>query len=234
MTYKRILLKISGEALVGNSKSIHDIEILLKIAKGVQEILSLGMEVCIVVGGGNIYRGNDAALLGFERVAADDIGMLGTVINALALQNIFEQNHIITRVQSVIPMANMCEQYIRRKARRHMEKSRIVIFAAGTGNPFVTTDTAAVLRAIEMNCCAVFKGTKVPGIFDSDPTKNKNAKQLMEVSFEEVITKNLRVMDIAAISLAKDNNIPILIFPLLKDNVFKETVMNPNKFSIIK
>lgn len=176
--------------------------------------MNTGVKLCLVIGGGNICRGSQLAKLGLERVSADYIGMLSTVINALALQSVIEKYNIDTRVLSAIPMANICEPFVMRKARRHMEKSRIVIFAAGTGNPFVTTDTAAVLRAIEMNCDLLIKGTKVDGIYDKNP-EHEDAKKIDFITYDEVIRNNLKFMDMTSISLAKENNLPIKIFSLL-------------------
>ena len=195
---KRVLFKVSGEALMGKQSFGHDFETLLGIAEDVKEVINLGVQVCLVVGGGNIYRGIDASLLGMERAAADYMGMLATVINALAMQNTLEKVGIYTRVQSAIPMTTICDPFIRRRAIRHMEKGRVVIFAAGIGNPFFTTDSAAVLRAIEMNCDLLFKGTNVDGVYDSDPHKNKDAKRFAEITYIEALRDNLKVMDMAA------------------------------------
>jgi len=216
INYKRILFKVSGEALMGDKSFGHDFETLKAIAEDIKDVMELGVQVCVVVGGGNIYRGTDASALGMERAAADYMGMLGTVINALALQNTMENIGIYTRVQSAIPMMSICEPFIRRRARRHMQKGRVVIFAAGIGNPFFTTDSAAVLRAIEMNCDCLFKGTNVDGIYDFDPKKNVNAKKFKEITYTDVLRDNLKVMDMAAIAVARENNLPIKVFSIKK------------------
>lgn len=220
LKYKRILLKVSGEALMGQRQFGHDYETIKRIAEDIKEVVDLGAEVCIVVGGGNIYRGIDASLLGMERAAADYIGMLATVINALALQNIMESTKIYTRVLSAIPMMSICESYIRRKAKRHMEKGRVVIFAGGTGNPFFTTDSAAVLRAIEMNCDLLLKGTQVDGVYDFDPALNTDAVKYDKITYTDVLRDNLKVMDMAAIALARENNLPIKVFSIKEKGNF--------------
>lgn len=212
--HKRILVKISGEALMGEKSFGHDPHVIRLIASDIKDVINTGVEVCIVVGGGNIYRGIDAESLCIERTVADHMGMLGTVINALALQNMLEGMDVHTRVLSAIPMITICEPYIRRKAKYHMEKGRIVIFAAGTGNPFFTTDSAAVLRAIEMNCDLLLKGTQVDGVYDCDPVKNPQATKYSKISYNEVLRDNLRVMDMSAIALAKENHLPIRVFSI--------------------
>jgi uridylate kinase len=214
LSYKRVMIKISGEALMGNQPQPHDLETIRKICRDIKKVHDLGIEVALVVGGGNILRGDSAAAAGMERASADYMGMLATVINSLALQNALELLGVETRVLSAIPMATVCEQYIRRKAIRHMQKRRIIIFAAGTGNPFFTTDTAATLRAIEMNCEALFKATQVDGVYCSDPKQNSQAKKFTKLSFKEVLNLDLRVMDSAAIALAKENHLPIIVFNL--------------------
>ncbi|CAF2248584.1 unnamed protein product [Rotaria magnacalcarata] len=231
---KRVLFKVSGEALMGIKNFGHDFETLKAIAEDIKEVINLGVQVCVVVGGGNIYRGIDASLLGMERAAADYMGMLATVINALALQNTMEKAGIYTRVQSAIPMTTICEPFIRRRAIRHMEKGRVVIFAAGIGNPFFTTDSAAVLRAIEMNCDFLFKGTNVNGVYDSDPNKNKDAKRFAEITYTEALRENLKVMDMAAIAVARENNLPIKVFSIKKRGNFAQVLQGREEFTIIK
>lgn len=210
--FKRILLKLSGEALMGDGAFGIDTATVARLAEEIKLARDAGFELCLVIGGGNIFRGLAAAAKGFDRTSADYMGMLATVMNALAVQNALERMGVDTRVQSAIPMATVCEPYIRRRATRHMEKGRIVIFAAGTGNPFFTTDTAAALRAAEMGCDALFKGTSVDGIYDSDPKKNPDAKRYAGISFGEVLSRDLKVMDASAVALCRDNDIPIVVF----------------------
>lgn len=214
--YKRILLKLSGEVLMGASEhggglSI-DPAVTARVAGEIKDAKEAGHELCVVVGGGNIFRGLSAAAKGFERATADYMGMLATVMNALAVQNALEQIGVETRVQSAIPMAAVCEPFIRRRAERHLEKGRVVIFAAGVGSPFFTTDSGAALRAAEMKCDALFKGTSVDGVYDSDPKTNPNAKRYDTVTYDTVLANNLKVMDASAIALCRDNNIPIVVF----------------------
>lgn len=211
-TFKRILLKLSGEALMGTGQFGIDPDATGRVAEEIRLAKEAGYELCLVVGGGNIFRGLAAAARGFDRASADYMGMLATVMNALALQNALEGQGVDTRVLSAIPMASVSEPYIRRRAVRHMEKGRIVIFAAGTGNPFFTTDTAAALRAAEMGCDALFKGTSVDGIYDSDPKTNPAARRYEQISFGQVLNDNLKVMDAAAVALCRDNRIPIVVF----------------------
>ncbi len=228
LTYKRIIYKISGEALMGEHGFGHDFETMLKIAKDIKMIIDRGIEVCMVVGGGNICRGATLSKLGLSRTTGDHIGMLATVMNAVAMQNILEkQVGIAARVMSAISMKAICEPYVHRRALRHLEKKRIVIFAAGTGNPYFTTDTAATLRAVEMECDAIFKGTSVDGVYSADPKKDQTAVRFNTVSHLDVLTKELKFMDTSAISLAKDNNIPIVVFSIKEEltplsNVFDE------------
>lgn len=210
--FKRILLKLSGEALMGGGQFGIDPETVAGMAAEIKAAQAAGHELCLVVGGGNIFRGLAGAAKGFDRTSADYMGMLATVMNALAVQNALEKLGVDTRVQSAIPMATVCEPYIRRRAVRHMEKGRIVIFAAGTGNPFFTTDTAAALRAAEMNCDALFKGTSVDGIYDADPKQVKTAKRYDSLGFNTVLSDNLKVMDASAVALCRDNDIPIVVF----------------------
>lgn len=212
--YKRVLLKISGEALMGDqSFGLHP-PTVERIAKELKSVHDMGVELSVVIGGGNIFRGLQGSAQGMERTTADYMGMLATVMNALAMQGALEALGIHTRVISAIPMDQVCEPYIRRRAVRHLEKKRICIFAAGTGNPYFTTDTAATLRASEMSCEAIFKGTQVDGIYDSDPKTNPDAKRYDTVSYGEVLQKNLKVMDASAIALARDNKLPIVVFSL--------------------
>lgn len=210
--YKRILLKMSGEVLMGDNEFGLDPATVNRVAEDIKEAVENGTEVCVVVGAGNIFRGVSGAAQGMDRTTADYMGMLGIVINALALQNALENLDVMTRVMSAIPMSAICEPYIRRKAMRHMQKGRVVIFAAGTGNPYFTTDTAAALRASEMNCDALLKGTKVDGIYSADPEQDNNAERFDELSYMDVLTKDLKVMDATAVSLARENNIPIVVF----------------------
>ena len=210
--FNRILLKLSGEVLMGRGQFGIDPATCDRVAREVAAAKEAGHELCLVVGGGNIFRGLAGAAKGFDRANADYMGMLATVMNALAVQNALERAGIETRVQSAIPMSSICEPYIRRRAVRHMEKGRIVIFAAGTGNPFFTTDTAAALRAAEMGCDALFKGTSVDGVYDADPKKVPDAKRYDTLSFNRVLADDLRVMDASAVALCRDNNIPIVVF----------------------
>ena len=211
-TYKRILLKLSGEVLMGPAGLTIDPDVTARVAGEIANAKSMGFEVCVVVGGGNIFRGLAAAAQGFERATADYMGMLATVMNALAVQNALEAIGVDTRVQSAIPMAAVCEPYIRRRAERHLEKGRIVIFAAGVGSPYFTTDTGAALRAAELKCDALFKGTSVDGVYDADPKKVATAKRYETVTYDRVLADNLKVMDASAVALCRDNNIPIVVF----------------------
>ncbi|MDG1532596.1 MAG: UMP kinase [Paracoccaceae bacterium] len=213
-SYKRVMLKISGEALMGDQGFGLNPPTVERIAAEVQRVHDLGIEICMVIGGGNIFRGLQGSAQGMERTTADYMGMLATVMNALAMQSALEALDIHTRVVSAIPMDQVCEPYIRRRAVRHLEKKRVVIFAAGTGNPYFTTDTAATLRASEMSCQAIIKGTKVDGVYDKDPAKFDDAFRYDEISYDDVLQKNLKVMDASAIALARDNNLPILVFSL--------------------
>ena len=213
--YRRILLKISGEAALGGpSGQGIDIQTIGRVAEEIAAVSRLGVQICLVIGGGNIFRGLAGAAQGMERASADHMGMLATVINALAMQNALEQAGIDTRVQSAIPMQTVCEPYIRRRAIRHLEKGRIVIFAAGTGNPYFTTDTAAALRAAEMNCEALFKGTSVDGVYSADPKRAPSAERFARLTYLEYLAKDLKVMDASAISLMRENDIPIVVFSI--------------------
>lgn len=234
MQYKRVLLKLSGEALMGSKGFGHDGDVLKRIAADIREVKDMGVQICIVVGGGNIYRGSSADNIGIERASADYIGMLATIMNAMMLQNVLENSGIYTRVQSAIPMTSICEPYIRRKAARHMEKDRVVIFAAGTGNPFFTTDSAAVLRAIEMKCDLLLKGTQVDGVYNKDPLKNADAIKMENITYTEVLQQNLNVMDMAAIVLARENNLPIKVFSIAEKGNFAQVINSQGKFTKIQ
>ena len=219
--FKRVLLKISGEALMGDQGYGLHPPTVERIAAEVKTVHELGTEICMVIGGGNIFRGLQGSAQGMERTTADYMGMLATVMNALAMQSSLEGQGVHTRVVSAIPMDQVCEPYIRRRAVRHLEKKRVVIFAAGTGNPYFTTDTAATLRASEMACEAIFKGTQVDGIYDKDPKQHADALRYDTVSYDEVLQKRLKVMDASAIALARDNNLPIIVFSLDEAGGFK-------------
>ncbi|WP_319371390.1 UMP kinase [uncultured Ilyobacter sp.] len=218
--YERVLLKLSGEALMGDQEFGISSEVIGSYARQIKEVVDLGVEVAIVIGGGNIFRGLSGAEQGVDRVTGDHMGMLATVINSLALQNSIEKIGVQTRVQTAIEMPKIAEPFIKRKAQRHMEKGRVVIFGAGTGNPYFTTDTAAALRAIEINADVVIKATKVDGIYDKDPVKHSDAKKYETVTYTEVLNKDLKVMDATAISLCRENNLPIIVFnSLLEGNI---------------
>lgn len=233
LRYKRVLLKISGESLMGQDDFGHDLNVLERISREVVSVQNMGVEVCLVVGGGNIYRGATAAKAGMERSSADHMGMLATVMNALALQNMIEKQGQETRVLSAIPMNTVCEPFIRRRAIRHMERGRIVICAAGTGNPFFTTDSAAALRAIELNCDALLKGTQVDGVYDCDPKTNPDATRYDTLTYKEVLERDLKVMDGAAIALARENDLPILVFSIHNENAFKTVLEGQGKHTLI-
>ncbi|MFM1930285.1 MAG: hypothetical protein RL387_1613 [Bacteroidota bacterium] len=216
--YKRVLLKLSGEALLGNERTGDPFnpKIIEQYANEIKELVALGIEVAIVIGGGNIYRGMNEADSGIERAHGDYMGMLATVINAMAIQAMLEKIGVYTRLQSAINMEQVAEPYIRRKALRHLEKGRVVIFGAGTGNPYFTTDTAGSLRAIEMKADVILKGTRVDGVYDADPEKNPNATKFETISFQECISKNLKVMDMTAFTLCMENKLPIIVFDMNK------------------
>jgi uridylate kinase len=232
--YKRILLKISGEALMGPQQYGLHPPTVERIADEVASLHRLGVEIAMVIGGGNIFRGLQGSAQGMERTTADYMGMLATVMNALAMQSALEAIGIHTRVVSAIPMDQVCEPYIRRRAVRHLEKRRVVIFAAGTGNPYFTTDTAATLRASEMSCEALFKGTQVDGIYDSDPRKNPDAKRYDRVNYNTLLQKHLKVMDASAIALARDNGLPIVVFSLDEPNGLAGIVQGRGRFTIVE
>ena len=233
LKYKRVLLKMSGEVLMGDREYGIDQETLERIALDVKEAVEMGVQVCIVVGAGNIFRGVSGANSGIERVTADYMGMLGTVMNALALQSVLEKNKVSTRVQSAIPMDAVCEPFIRRRALRHMEKGRVVIFAAGSGNPYFTTDTPAALRATEMGCDALIKGTKVDGVYTADPVKDKSAKRYERLTYMDVLSKDLKVMDATAISLARENNIPIVVFSIKEGGNFARVLKGEGNYTLV-
>ncbi|HSZ74910.1 MAG TPA: UMP kinase [Rhizomicrobium sp.] len=212
--YRRVLLKVSGEALMGDQPFGLDIDTVDRIAADVRDAARAGTEICMVVGGGNIFRGLSGVARGIDRATADYMGMLATVMNALAMQSALERIGVLARVQSAIPMETVCEPYIRRRAVRHMEKGRVVIFAAGTGNPFFTTDTAAALRAAEMSCNAMLKGTQVDGVYSADPKKDASATRYEKLSYHEVLARDLQVMDASAVSLSRENRIPIIVFSI--------------------
>lgn len=231
--YERVLLKISGEALMGDQGFGLDPDVVSRVAKEIRAVVKCGVEVCVVIGGGNIFRGVSVAASGMERATADYMGMLATVMNALAMQSALEGLGIQTRVQSALPISAVAEPYIRRRAVRHMEKKRVVIFAAGTGNPFFTTDTAAALRATEMGCDALLKATKVDGVYDADPEKVPTAKRYDRLSYMDVLARDLKVMDASAISLARENRIPILVFSIHNTGAFADVIRGGGRYTII-
>lgn len=232
--FKRILLKLSGEVLMGQGQFGIDPATCERVAREVKAATEAGYEICMVVGGGNIFRGLAGAAQGFERASADYMGMLATVMNALAMQNTLERLGVDTRVQSAIPMASVSEPYIRRKAMRHMEKGRVVIFAAGTGLPFFTTDTTAALRAAEMNCDALFKGTSVDGVYNADPKKVADATRYDELSFDRVLVDNLKVMDATAVALCRDNDIPIVVFNIRDEGNLEAVLRGEGTSTIVR
>ena len=234
MKYKRILLKLSGEALLGSKLHGIDEKIVTFLADEINKVYKKNIQISLVIGGGNIFRGTDAVSVGIERTTADYMGMLGTLINALAIQNALEKNLIPTRVLSSIPVPAVCESYIRRKAINHLENKKVVIFAAGTGNPYFTTDTAAALRASEISANVILKATNVDGVYTSDPKKNKKAQRFKTIKYSDILAKNLKIMDGSAIALARDNNIPIIVFPINKKNAFLNAIFNRGKYTIIK
>jgi uridylate kinase len=233
-TFKRVMLKISGEALMGDQGYGLHPPTVERIAREIKSVRDLGVEICMVIGGGNIFRGLQGSAQGMERTTADYMGMLATVMNALAMQSSLEALGVFTRVISAIPMDQVCEPYIRRRAVRHLEKKRVCIFAAGTGNPYFTTDTAATLRASEMGCEAIFKGTKVDGVYDKDPVKHPDAKRYERVGYTEVLAKNLGVMDASAIALARDNNLPIIVFSLDEPGGFRGILAGRGTYTVVQ
>ena len=233
--YNRILLKLSGEALLGRKDHGIDAEMCASLAHQIKDVCSLGVKVAIVVGGGNIFRGQvESKKFGLERSVADYMGMLATVLNGLALQNALEQITVPTRVMTAISMSAIAEPYIRRRAIRHWEKGRVVIFVAGTGNPYFTTDTAAALRATELGCDVILKATKVDGVYTSDPMRNKSAKKFENLKFIDALKRNLKVMDSTAFSMCMDNNLPILVFDLLKEGNIKRAVLGEKIGTIVQ
>ncbi len=231
--YDRVLLKISGEALMGDQGFGLHPPTVARIAREVKTVHEMGVEICMVIGGGNIFRGLQGSAQGMERTTADYMGMLATVMNALAMQSALEALGVHTRVISAIPMDQVCEPYIRRRAVRHLEKKRVCIFAAGTGNPYFTTDTAATLRANEMSCKAIFKGTKVDGVYDKDPKKHADAVRYDKITYDEVLQKHLGVMDASAIALARDNKLPIIVFSLDEPGGFKGILAGEGTYTIV-
>ena len=231
--YPRVLLKISGESLMGKQAYGIDPEMVAAVAQQVKDVVNLGVEVCLVIGGGNIFRGVSGAAAGMERATGDYMGMLATVMNALAMQNALETLDMPTRVMSALPISAVCEPYIRRRAMRHLEKRRVVIFAAGTGNPFFTTDTAAALRASEMGCFALLKGTRVDGVYSADPEKDPGAVRHDQLSYLQVLSEDLKVMDASAVSLARENSIPILVFSIEDTGGFQRVLRHEGKFTIV-
>ncbi|MBV8799381.1 MAG: UMP kinase [Alphaproteobacteria bacterium] len=232
--YARVLLKLSGEALMGPQSYGIDIETVERMAADVVDAVRRGTQMCLVIGGGNIFRGLAGAAKGIERATADYMGMLATVMNALAVQAVLERMGVPTRVQSAIPMETVCEPYIRRRAIRHMEKGRVVIFAAGTGNPFFTTDTAAALRAVEMNCQAMLKGTQVDGVYSADPKKVTSAERFEALSYHDVLARDLKVMDASAVSLARENRIPIIVFSIHDQGSLPAVLAGQGRSTIIE
>jgi uridylate kinase len=232
--FRRILLKLSGEVLMGPGQFGIDPETVQRVAREIIAAKEAGHQLCVVVGGGNIFRGIAGAAKGFERASADYMGMLATVMNAIAVQNVLEQMGAETRVQSAIPMASVCEPFIRRRAERHLEKGRIVIFAAGVGSPFFTTDSGAALRAAEMNCDALFKGTSVDGVYDADPKKVPTAKRYEEIDFSTVLANDLKIMDASAIALCRDNDIPIVVFNIREQGNLARVLAGEGTATIVR
>jgi uridylate kinase len=231
--YKKILLKMSGEVLMGEALFGIDTKTIEAVAADIKEVVDAGVELCLVIGGGNIFRGVSLAGRGMDRASADYMGMLATVMNALALQGALEKAGVYTRVQSAIPMEAVCEPYIRRRALRHLEKGRVVIFAAGLGAPFFTTDTPAALRAAEMGCEALFKGTSVDGVYTADPKKDPSAKRYETLSYQDVLAQDLRVMDASAIALMRDNKVPIVVFSIRERGNFMKVLQGQGVFTTI-
>ena len=231
--HKRVLLKVSGEALMGDREYGLDTDTVNAIAQDVRDVVAMGVEVCLVIGGGNIFRGVAGAAGGMDRAQADYMGMLATVMNALAMQSALEKQEVPTRVQTAIPMSAVCEPYIRRRAMRHMEKGRVVIFAGGTGNPFFTTDTAAALRAAEMNCDAMLKGTQVDGVDSADPRKVSDAERYEELTYLDVLARDLNVMDASAISLSRENHLPIIVFDIHAPGAFAAVMRGEGRYTRI-
>jgi uridylate kinase len=233
LKYRRVLLKLSGEALMGAQAYGIDVSTVERIASDIKAAADVGAEICLVIGGGNIFRGLSGAAAGIDRSTADYMGMLATIMNALAMQAALERAGLPTRVQSAIPMMSICEPYIRRRAIRHMEKGRVVIFAAGTGNPFFTTDTAAALRAAEMACDAMFKATQVDGVYSDDPKRVKNAERYDFLTYHEVLSRDLKVMDASAISLSRENGIPIVVFSIHEQGTLSAILKGQGRCTVI-
>ena len=234
LKYKRMLLKLSGEALMGEESYGFDVSMAQRLAADVGEGIAAGAEIAVVIGGGNIFRGLQGAADGMDRATADYMGMLATVMNALAFQNALEQLNIPARVLSAIPMPTVCESYVRPKALHHMRNGRVVIFAAGTGNPYFTTDTTAALRAVEMSCDAVAKATKVDGVYSADPMVHSDAKRYDQLSYGDVLARNLKVMDGAAIALARDNNLPVVVFSILESGNIAKVVRGEARCTVVQ
>lgn len=232
--YKRILLKLSGEGLMGDKNFGMSAEVIQNLAEQIKAVYQQGVEVCVVVGGGNIFRGAKEASKGMNRTVADHVGMLGTVMNALYIQNALEETGVPARVLSGLNIPEVCEHYVYRRALRHLDKGRVVIFAAGTGNPYFTTDTGAALRASEMQCDVILKATQVDGVYDADPKNNPDAQKFAAISYDDVISHNLKVMDTAAVALARDNNIPIVVFAQHAQDSLALAVSGQGNFTIIK
>jgi uridylate kinase len=232
--FRRVLIKLSGEGLMGSQEYGLDGVTVARVAEEIRSVVEMGIEVCLVIGGGNIFRGLKGAAAGMERTSADYMGMLATVINSLAMQNALERIGLQTRVQSAIPMSTVCEPYIRRRADRHMEKGRVVIFAAGTGNPFFTTDTAAALRAVEMKCDVLVKATQVDGVYSADPRKVTDAVRYESLTFMDVLSNELEVMDATAIALCRENDLPILVFNLHEHGAFAKVLAGQGRFTLIE
>ncbi|MGY8986087.1 MAG: UMP kinase [Sphingomonadales bacterium] len=231
--YRRVLLKLSGESLMGNDNYGINAGSVDRVTKEIKAVISLGVDICLVIGAGNIFRGVVGTAKGIDRVSADYMGMLATVMNAIALQSALEAIGVETRVLSAIPMSTVCEPYIRRRAVRHLDKGRVVIFAAGTGNPYFTTDTAAALRAAEMDCDCLLKGTQVDGIYTDDPKINLNAKRIEKISYMEVLKNDLKVMDASAISLCRENKIPIIVFSIHKEGAFSDVLKGKGTSTLV-
>ena len=231
--FKRVCLKLSGEALMGEESFGLDPAVVSRVASEIKSVYDSGVELCIVIGGGNIFRGVQGASKGMDRTSSDYMGMMATIINALALQNALEKIAVDVRVQSAIPMETVCESYVRRKAVKHLQKKRVVIFAGGTGNPYFTTDTTAVLRASEMNCNVLLKGTKVDGIYSADPGLDPKATRYDHLSYEKVIRDKLNVMDMSAIALARDNELPLLVFSIKEINAFRNCIEGSGKCTVV-
>ena len=231
--YRRVLLKLSGESLMGNDDYGINAGSVDRVTREIKAVISLGVDICLVIGAGNIFRGVVGTAKGIDRVSADYMGMLATVMNAIALQSALEGLGVETRVLSAIPMSTVCEPYIRRRAVRHLDKGRVVIFAAGTGNPYFTTDTAAALRAAEMDCDCLLKGTQVDGIYTDDPKINLNAKRIERISYMEVLKNDLKVMDASAISLCRENKIPIIVFSIHKEGSFSDVLKGKGTSTLV-